>query len=77
LNLDPVFGRYVHIYKANNFHNYDFLTWHIKNGFSIISLPKRGRTGGFCEAATKGSVLNSTTPIFMSGGSCKKARSKI
>jgi hypothetical protein len=31
----------------------------------------------FCEAAIKGNVLNSTTPIFMGGGSCKKATSKI
>jgi hypothetical protein len=46
----------------------DFPFYHCQNGAEHVI---------FCEAATKGSVLNSTTPIFMGGGSCKKVYSNI
>jgi hypothetical protein len=38
---------------------------------------KRGITCVFCEVATKGIVQNSTTPIFMGGGPCRSATSRI
>jgi hypothetical protein len=31
----------------------------------------------FCEAVTKGTVPNSTTPIFVGGGHCRKAKSRV
>jgi hypothetical protein len=46
-NLDPIFGSDVHLSIANNFHNYDFFSCHLKNGFSILLVAKRGKTGGF------------------------------
>jgi hypothetical protein len=48
-----------------------------KNGFSILLVAKRGKRGGFCEGDSKGSVQNSTTPIFMGGGPCRNAGSNI
>jgi hypothetical protein len=70
LNLDPIFGRDVYLSKANNFYNYGFLTCHIKDGFSILLVPKRAKTSVFCEVATKIIVQIFTTQIFMGGVPC-------
>jgi hypothetical protein len=76
-NLVHIFGGNVHLFKSYNFRNYGFLTFHIKNGFSILLGAKRGRTCVFCAVATKGTLQNSTTPIFMGGEHCRNAISKI
>jgi hypothetical protein len=47
LNLDPIFSSDVHLSIANNFRNYGFCSCHLKNGFSILLVAKRGKTGGF------------------------------
>jgi hypothetical protein len=45
--------------------------------FAFYWWPKGAKQVVFCEAATKGSVLKSTTPIFIGGGSYRKARSRV
>jgi hypothetical protein len=47
LNLDPIFGSVVHLSSAYNFCNYGFLTCHIKSGFAILVVPKRGKIDVF------------------------------
>jgi hypothetical protein len=47
LNIDPIFGRDVNISNAYKFCNQRFFELPHKNGFSILLVTKRGKTGGF------------------------------
>jgi hypothetical protein len=48
-----------------------------ENAFFIFSVAKKGIIGVFCEVSIKGIVQNSTAPIFMCGGPCRSATSRI
>jgi hypothetical protein len=45
--------------------------------FYFISAQKGRNRWFFCEAATKGIVANSTSPIFTGGRHCRKAKSWV
>jgi hypothetical protein len=47
-----------------------------KNALPIFWVPGGVETGAFCEGATKGSVRNITTLIFMGGGPTRGATSR-
>jgi hypothetical protein len=47
-----------------------------KNAFPIFQVAGGVKTGPFCEGATKGSVQNITTLIFMGGGPTRGATSR-
>jgi hypothetical protein len=47
-----------------------------KNAFPISHVARGVKTGAFCEGATKGSVQNNTTLIFMGGGPTRGATSR-
>jgi hypothetical protein len=67
----------VHLCKANNFCNLFFLSFDIKNAFSIFQWPEGSEQVLFRELATKGTMQNLTTLIFMGGGPCMSATSRI
>jgi hypothetical protein len=53
-----------------------FFSFHIKNAFPIFQVAGGVKTCAFCEVATKGSVQNITTLIFMGGGPTRGATSR-
>jgi hypothetical protein len=53
-----------------------FFQFSHKNAFPIFQVPGGVETGAFCEGATKGSVQNITTLIFMRGGPTRGATSR-
>jgi hypothetical protein len=53
-----------------------FFSFHIKNAFPIFRCPEGSKQVLFCEGATKGSVQDITTLIFMGGGPTRGAKSR-
>jgi hypothetical protein len=66
----------VHLCIPNNFCNKCFFSFHIKNAFPIFRWREGSKQVHFCEGATKGSVQNITTLIFMGGGPTRGATSR-
>jgi hypothetical protein len=53
---------------SNNFCNWCFFSFYKKMHFPFLRWPEGSKQVLFCEGATKGTVQNLTTLIFMSGG---------
>jgi hypothetical protein len=74
-NLDPIFGRFVHLSMANNIHNLGFFEFPRKNRFTIFSGQKEQNMSFFVKRLP--SVLCTPPLQFSCRRPCRKAISRV